>query len=152
MNKDKLIFEINRELPLIKRVVGEIDIILKKLDGKTPDTVEITALAAFASQFYTGIENCLKRISKFNGIKISSSSDWHIQLFNQYCNPPVYPLPILFNDDKRYQFTLIRKFRHYFYHGYSFKLDWAWMKSGILDVSNLYYNFECEIKKYLNSL
>ena len=71
-----------------------------------------TAAAAFLAQFYGGIENILKRISRFYGVSLPSGNLWHVELFKRFCKPPSEPLPLLFDRTLSEELAPYRKFRH----------------------------------------
>ncbi|HNV24605.1 MAG TPA: hypothetical protein PKH98_06940, partial [Candidatus Omnitrophota bacterium] len=62
--------------------------------------------------FYGGIENILKRISRFYEVNLPSSELWHVELFKRFCDPPLDPLPIIFDKSLSQDLAPFRKFRH----------------------------------------
>lgn len=107
--------EIYIEYEFLDKLKSEINKILNSIPSEKPDATQITALSAYALQFYTIIENILKRISKFNKLTLPKGSDWHLILFNRFSDPPFENLPLLFDDSIKDDFIALRKFRHYFF-------------------------------------
>ncbi len=106
----------------------------------------------FVSEFYNGIENILKRICKFNNIPLPYGEDSHIKLFNLYVTSANTTLPIIFIPEIANEFKQIRKFRHFIIHGYSFKLEWSYVKDSVAKIDSIYQIVKHNIFFYLNSL
>lgn len=79
-----LIDEINIELESMTILVEEVESLILAVGNLSPSNVEKSALGAFASQFYNGIENIFKRIHKSFNIEIPNGDDWHILLLNRF--------------------------------------------------------------------
>jgi len=114
-----------------------------------PDIVLKTAASSFMAQYYTGIENILKRISKYFNIPLPKSDSRHLELFSYFCNPPRSPLPILFTDNIRNEINELRKFRHRFQHGYSFTLEWNELLIGAKTVIDTFKPFSENVNSFL---
>ena len=149
MKVEELIAEIEIEINDIYRLASEISMIKKELKKRIPNTTEITALSTYISQFYNGIENILKRIWKFNGDSLPYGSDWHIELFKRFCNPKKGNYPIIFDDTIVEDMAMYRKFRHYYFHGYSFKIEWERLKTGVEKFEVVFNKVIKNIKEYL---
>jgi hypothetical protein len=91
---------------------------------------ERAAAAAFLAQFYTAIENILKRICYYHGEHLPTSPAWHIELFQRFCVPGYPPLPVLFDAELAVLLAPYRRFRHVATHSYAFQLDWQQMLTG----------------------
>lgn len=104
------------------------------------------------AQFYGGIENILKRISRFNSVSLPSGDTWHIDLFKRFCEPSYDPLPVLFDKYLASEMSPYRKFRHIVYHGYGFQLDWSRMQEGMENADNVFLKFKSSLSNYLQML
>jgi len=80
MTMDELREEIGIELELIGDTVRELSSLRKDVGSREPTVREKTA-AAFMAQFYGGVENILKRISRFHSVPLPAGDTWHIDLF-----------------------------------------------------------------------
>ncbi len=80
MTIDELREEINIEMELIETTLQELLALSNDVAGKEPTVREKTAAAAFMAQFYSGIENILKRISYFNSVPLPADATWHVDL------------------------------------------------------------------------
>jgi len=152
MKAEELREEISIEIEAIEKVVAELVDLLKDVEAREPTVREITAAAAFLSQFYNGIENILKRISHYYQVPLPSSETWHIELFKRFCLPSFLPLPALFDDDLASALAPFRKFRHVFYHGYGFYMDWDRMHEGITNVRAVFTHFNTKLNSFLQTL
>lgn len=151
MNKDILKEEITIEFDLIDKVIDEILSLKRNLKNEDPSTLEKTAAAAFLSQFYSGIENILKRICKFYEIPLPSGNNWHYELIKKF-QITESPLPILFDKELANLIASYRKFRHVFFHGYGFQLEWDRMQEGIDKVEIVLEAFKRNVIRFLNTL
>jgi len=122
--------EISIELELIESILQELSALHKDVAGRKPAVREKTAASAFMAQFYNGVENIFKRISRFNSVPLATGDTWHIDLFKRFCTPSYKPLPVLFDESLALAMAPFRKFRHVVHHGYGFQLEWPpWRKA-----------------------
>lgn len=152
MTVEELREEINIELELIESTLQELASLRIDTASKDPTVREKTAAASFMAQFYSGIENILKRISRFHSIPLPIGETWHIELFNRFCSPSSKGLPILFDESLALAIAPYRKFRHVVFHGYGFKLDWNRMKEGLENIDNVYSRFKANLFNYLDKI
>lgn len=152
MTADELREEISIELELIDGVCRELASLRRDLAGREPTVREKTAAAAFLAQFYGGVENILKRISRFHGAELPSGATWHSELFRRFCSPSFNPLPVLFDDTLARSLAPYRKFRHFVYHSYGFQADWERMTEGIDNLEDVFGAFKVRLDVYVNTL
>ncbi len=151
MRGDELQEEISIELESIENTLKELALLRADVSGREPSNREKTAAAAFLAQFYGGIENILKRISRYYAIPLPNGDNWHIELFKRFCDPSFNPLPALFDAQMAEAMGPFRKFRHVVYHGYGFQRDWNRMEDGIEKVEDVYSGFKEKLSDYLHS-
>jgi hypothetical protein len=119
---------------------------------REPTVREKTAAAAFLAQFYSGIENILKRISRYHNVPLPTGETWHVDLFQRFC-PPSYPdLPVLFDEDLASALAPYRRFRHVAFHGYGFQLDWSRMAEGVANVQDVFSQLKATLADYLATI
>jgi hypothetical protein len=140
--KHKLLIDMQIELDNMEIVVNDTLALLQIIDENVPDNVQKTALSAFASQFYNGVENILKRIHKHYNIPLPVGDNWHIQLLQRFSLNSDFEVPIKFSNDLIANLNDLRRFRHYFFHGYSFNIDWDILKASISDIDKLFNSFK----------
>jgi len=151
MTVDELREEIGIELELIGDSVRELSSLRNDVGAKEPTVREKTAAAAFMAQFYGGVENILKRISRFHAVTLPAGDTWHIDLFRRFCLPSHEPLPALFDAPLAATMSTFRKFRHVVYHGYGFQLDWSRMQEGMSGIEDAFHTFRAVLNKYLQT-
>lgn len=152
MNLAELKEEISIEIQLMESTVRELIVLNADVSGIEPTVREKTAAAAFLAQFYGGIENVLKRISKYHHVPLPTGDTWHVELFKQFCAPPKGALPLLFDADMERALVPFRKFRHVVFHGYGFQMDWDRMKIGIEAVEDIFSRFKRKTEEYLQQV
>lgn len=152
MKSDTLREEINIEVESIEDILRELMSLEKDVADHEPSTREKTAAAAFLAQFYNGIENILKRISKFHSISLPTGDTSHIDLFKRFCAPSYTPLPELFDESLASALAPFRRFRHVVYHSYGFQLEWERMKEGITNISDIWARFKANLFDYLKTI
>lgn len=152
MTIDELREEINIETELIEDILQELSSLRDDVAGREPSIRERTAAAAFLAQFYSGIENILKRISKYHHVVLPSGDTWHLDLFKRFCTPPYSPLPELFDGSLEADMSPFRQFRHVVFHSYGFQLEWERMKEGVEKVEDVFLRFKAKLLSYLKGL
>lgn len=152
MTPDELREEIAIELENIETVLRELHLLHEEAQGRDISLREKTAAAAFLAQFYSGIENIMKRISRYHRVPLPSGEIWHVDLFRRFCAPPFLALPVLFDEDLASDLAPYRNFRHVVHHGYGFQLDWKRLAEGIEKVNGIYLRLKIRIDDYLESL
>jgi len=152
MKREDIQEEISIEIENIRMTIQELNAIYRDVEGKTPSVRDKTAAAAFLAQFYSGIENILKRISHFLGVPLPSGDTWHVDFFRRFCIPPLHPLPLLFDAPLASELAAYRKFRHVVHHGYGFQLEWERMEEGIRHVDDIFERFLVSLEAYIKAL
>ena len=152
MTGDDLCEEISIELEQLDLVVEELSSLRSDVAGREPSLREKTAAAAFLAQFYGGVENILKRISRFHGLSLPAGDTWHADLFLRFCPPSSHPLPLLFDEHLANQMAPYRKFRHVVHHSYGFQMDWERMKEGIEGLPEVFARFRMRLEEYLRTI
>lgn len=131
---------------------SQIDIVISKIreiKGQITE-VNVAALATYLMNFYNGIENLMKRCAKEYYKKIPKGDDWHKQLLQQCCMPnnkiPLFDKKV---GDKLYDYLV---FRHFFIHGYGFKLEWDKMKSLVDNIDELWIEIKSCIAEFIKKI
>lgn len=152
MTLEDLRDDVSVELQLLETTVREA-VALRRDVGEREATVrERTAAAAFLAQFYSGVENILKRLCRFHAVPLPAGETWHVELFQRFSPPATPPLPALFNEGLAAIFSGYRKFRHVVHHGYGFQLDWARIREGIGGLETAFASFRGRLESHLGSL
>jgi len=146
MNLEK---EIDLELESMAIIVSDIKVLIDQVGNKEPTNIHKTALGGFASQFYNGIENIIKRIYKAHKIPLPKGDNWHIILIDRLSKNSDKYFPVKIEDDLLEKIADYRRFRHYFFHGYSHNLNWDILSDGVKDIDIVFNDFQTQIKKQI---
>ncbi len=119
---------------------------------REPTIREKTAAAAFLAQFYNGVENILKRLSRYHNIAIPSGETWHLDLFQRYCSPIKPEHPVLLDKAMSKALAPYRRFRHVAFHGYGFQLEWERMAEGVARIQNVSSQFKSNLSDYVKRI
>ena len=144
--------EILIELDNMQVIVREVEALQRDVADREPTNREKTAASTFLAQFYSGVENILKRLSRFHRVALPASDTWHADLFKRFCEPAFGPLPCLFEATLAAQLAPFRKFRHVVFHGYGFQIDWDRMSEGVTQVGPLFSAFQARVLEHLDRL
>lgn len=140
------------ELDRMEEVVGELQKLVRDVDRREPTVRERTAGGAFLADFYMGVENIFKRISRYHGVDLPRSDRWHVELFQRFGPTSHESLPALLTDKLADELRPYRQFRHVVHHGYGFELDWNRMEEGIQRAPEVYGSFRRQVQAYLDDL
>jgi len=149
---EELNAEIAIEFDALQQVVNELDALRRDVAGREPTVREKMAAAAFLAQFYSGIENVLKRLSRFHRVELPAGETWHLDLFKRFCAPGQPPLPLLFDEALARQLGPFRRFRHVVHHGYGFQIEWDRMREGLDQVAAILTAFRDRVADHVNNL
>ncbi len=144
--------EIAIELELMEATVQELLALQRDATERDLTIREKAAAGAFLAQFYSGVENILKRINHFHNVPLPTGNTWHVDLFRQFCSPSQEPLPALFNESLASDLAPFRRFRHVAYHSYGVQLDWRRMAEGVIRVEDVFLQFKSRLSNYLQTL
>lgn len=114
--------------------------------GKRDITVE-PAMGTYLMNFYNGIENILKRISRVYFATFPSGESWHKELLQLSIKPPVGKIAV-FNNEIIERLHIYRNFRHRFVSGYGFELKGEKMLDLIDDAEPLWNDIKKELTNF----
>ncbi len=115
MVSDKIVKDIQIEFELMDLVVNEIEQLVSEIGNNEPTNVQKTALGAFATQIYNGIENLFKRVYKHSQIQLPKGENWHIELINSFSENSIIKLPIKLSPKLINEINNYRKIKTLFY-------------------------------------
>jgi len=141
--------DIGVELEALAAIVQELLALQVDVADREPTVREQTAAAAFLAQFYTGVENILKRISAYHNVPVPTGETWHVDLFRRFCVPAYPRLPVLFDASLEVALAPYRRFRHVALHSYGFQLEWSHMVEGVAAVENVFAQITAKLTQYL---
>jgi hypothetical protein len=144
----QLIDEINIELNSMKLIVDDIELLIIEVGNNEATNIYKTALGGFAAQFYNGVENILKRIHKSYKIDLPKGENWHLDLLERFSIESGFAIPIKLSSPIIESLTDYRRFRHYFFHGYSHNINWTILLDGVKDIRLVFNQFVQELNNY----
>ena len=109
------------------------------------------AMGTYLMNFYNGVENILKRISKKYYLTTPKGESWHKELLVLSFNPPEGKIPI-FNEDMVSRLHPYRNFRHRFVSGYGFQLKGEKMLELIDNIEPLWSDIKTAISDFWSKL
>jgi hypothetical protein len=144
--------DVSVELEALEAIVQELLALQADVADREPTVREQTAAAAFLAQFYTGVENILKRISAYHHVPVPTGETWHVDLFRRFCAPAYPRLPVLFDASLEVALAPYRRFRHVALHSYGFQLEWSRMVEGVAAVDNVFAQITAKLTEYLRRI
>ena len=143
----KIIFEINEidiQLDMYKNL-------LEDTIHKSPDIIEITAIASVLHSFYNGVEKIFEIITKKLDKFIIKSGRTHQELLNNVCIASD-SRPAVINNDTYLILIDYLKFRHFFRHSYSFHLQWDKMDSLAINLFDTWKSVKEQLLEFIKFL
>jgi hypothetical protein len=109
------------EARAIEETLERLHVVRNKFDPQVKDYSIEPAMGAYLMNFYNGVENILKRVSKEYYQTVPKGESWHKELLDLSYNPPEGKAAIFSQSivEKLHQY---RNFRHRFVSGYGFQL------------------------------
>ena len=120
-------------------------------DYQKKDYLTEPAMGTYLMNFYNGIENILKRISKKYYLTMPKGESWHKELLVLSFNPPEGKIPV-FNQDMVSRLHPYRNFRHRFISGYGFQLKGEKMLELIDNIESLWIDIKRAISEFWDKL
>lgn len=123
-----------------KAEVENIDRIIKILrdikDIRKLKPLELAGLGVYIHNFYNGLENILKRMFMAKRIRVKEGPFWHKDLLQTALKQGII-------DEGLYKMLLdYLTFRHYFVHGYAFRLEAEKLYNLVENVEIVYKEFK----------
>lgn len=122
-----------------------------EFDSKNRNSLVEPAMGAYLMNFYNGIENILKRITKEYYLTFPKGASWHKELLSLSSNPPSEKIAV-FNHDITERLHPYRNFRHRFVSGYGFQLKGEKMLELIDNAKPLWIEIRKAIFDFWNKL
>ena len=149
MTESRLREEIAIQIAFLDATVREVGLLRDEISDRNPTPREIAAAGGFLADFYTGIENILKRICVSRGIVLPSGENWHRRLFKGFCEPGTPNLPILIDEELQEPLATYRRFRHVVHHSYLLQLRWSRMVEGLRALDQVYAKLKGNLRTNL---
>jgi len=101
--------------------------------------------------FYNGIENILKRITKEYYLAMPKGESWHKELLILSSKPPLGKIAV-FNQNLAERLFPFRNFRHSFVSGYGFQLKGEKMMELLDNIKQLWIDIEKTLSDFWTEL
>jgi hypothetical protein len=135
----------------IEETLERIYEVRTKFDPQIKDYLTEPAMGTYLMNFYNGIENILKRISKEYYLTMPKGESWHKELLVLSFNPPKGKIPIL-NQGIVERLHPYRNFRHRFISGYGFQLRGEKMLELVDNIEPLWIDIKKAISDFWDKL
>ena len=135
----------DNEFTNINRIVDELYSVYKPDKTEYP-VAEQAAISALLINIYSGIENILKQMLKFDKLEVDDSPDWHEKVLRKAGEIAILP-PDLIQFLSKYL-----AFRNYFLYTYIFNIKWDDMKSMVESARDIVSNVHSEVEEYIQSI
>lgn len=144
MKPEELIESIRFEIESLNIIFNDI-VHFPNKDKDQINNYDKSAIALMLSQFYNGLENIFNRTLKFHNVTINKNENFHIEIINSFNKTIFDKYSFTFTSEIQSTITILRRFRHYVFHGYSFNLEWDKLKIAIETLSIFYPKIKLEL-------
>ena len=148
---ERLKTDVLDEIEAIQEVLKDLSSLKNNLDLDKIDNTQKAAIRTFLMNFYVGVENIVKRISKEYYQTMPKGNSWYKELLNLSYAPPQGKDPI-FSQNIVNRLNPYRGFRHLFVSGYGFKLRLELMTSLINNIEFLWTDIKKAIEEFWDKL
>lgn len=135
----------------IEETLDRLSNVWSNFDPQIKDYSTEPAMGAYLMNFYNGVENILKRISKEYYLAMPKGESWHKELLVLSFNPPEGKVAI-FTQGIVERLHSYRNFRHRFVSGYGFQLKGEKMLELIDNIEPLWSDIKKAISDFLDKL
>ena len=142
--------KIRHEIYRIDKLINDAKPLLNLCKLKTPDFVEISAVAQILHSFYNGVESIVVLFLKSINEKIPNDSKWHKTIFEITFGLNSNNVVILRNDIKA-QMEKYMYFRHFIRHSYSSELKWNEMEKLVKDLEDIWVIIKNDFELFINN-
>jgi hypothetical protein len=139
------------EVGAIEETLERLHEVRSKFGQHTRDYSTEPAMGAYLMNFYNGVENILKRISKEYYEVMPKGESWHKELLFLSYNPPEGKTSI-FNQSIAERLHQYRSFRHRFVSGYGFQLKGEKMLELIDNTGPLWDDIKAAVSNFWDTL
>lgn len=143
--KEKIKFEIAE----IDREFESYSLLFDLIKLRTPDLVEMTAIASVLHSFYNGVESIFLIIAKKVDKNIPSGQKWHNDLLKQMTSINETRAEVINSDT----FEILKEyllFRHFIRHSYKWRLNWDEFKNIALNAEDCWLNVKKQFLYFIN--
>jgi len=148
---EELYEDVLDEVKAIEETLERLCEVRNQFDSNVKNYCLEPAMGTYLMNFYNGVENILKRISKKYYQTMPKGGSWHKELLILSCRPPKGKSAI-FSQSIIEKLNPYRNFRHRFVSGYGFQLKGEKMLELIDNVRPLWDDIKKAITDFCNTL
>jgi hypothetical protein len=148
---EKVVSQVKFEIGQIDHLLEVYVDLLERAQHRTPDLVEMAAIASVLHSFYNGLENIFLAIAKGIDAGVPTGSQWHRNLLTQMAKPTSTREPVLTIEITQ-RLADYLGFRHFYRHSYSFFLDWGELEKLVKTLTEVWTQTKAEIELFLNGI
>jgi hypothetical protein len=148
---EKVVSQVKFEIGQIDQLFESYADLLERVQKKTPDLVEVTAVGSVLHSFYNGLENIFLSITKGIAGEVPSGSQWHRDLLTQMTKSTAERRSVL-TAQMAHRLTDYLGFRHFYRHSYSFFLEWNEVEKLVTPLAEVWTQVKGELQLFLDSL
>lgn len=146
----KIKSQVKFEIKQIDELFQSYADLFNRVRNRSPDLVEITAIASVLHSFYNGMENIFLTIAKGIDESVPLGEQWHRELLIQMAEQTPDRNRVLTQETVQCLAKYLA-FRHYFRHSYSFFLEWKELKELVDPLEGDWKRIKNEILLFLNN-
>jgi hypothetical protein len=148
---EKVISQVRFETGRIDHLFESYADLLERVQAKSPDLVEITAVAAVLHSFYNGLEKIFLSIAKGIDRNVPTGAQWHRDLLTKMTEATSNRGPVLTVDTAR-RLANYLGFRHFYRHSYSFFLEWDELEGLVTPSAKVWGQVKDDLQLFLDGL
>ena len=150
-SRDVIASRLAFEIAQVDQLLTVYSDLLDSARERTPDPVELAALASVLHSFYNGIENMLLCVAKGLDGPVPTGPKWHRDLLLQM-GERNDRRPAVFSPETSRKLDEYLAFRHFYRHAYSFFLDWGEVRTLVLNLGEVWMQVKSEIGAFVQAL
>jgi hypothetical protein len=148
---EKTAGQVRFEVEQIDQLFTVYSDLFEHVQQRTPDMVEVAAIASVLHSFYNGLENIFMSIAKGLDQQVPSGPQWHRDLLVQMSQQTSHRRGVI-SAELAERIADYLAFRHFYRHSYSFFLEWGELKGLVTPLRQVWDQVKGELSEFLKSL
>jgi len=144
--------DLKSELEELEKLVSELEDLKPSENSEEVDRKTLRAIGSVLHDFYSGIENMLKRVAMEMEGELPRGGEWHRQLLARMSVKIDEVRPPVISKETRDKLEEYMRFRHLFRHSYGFELKWKRCRDLCFYMPDLFKKIADEIGSFIGFL
>jgi len=147
----EVVEQVTFEISQIDTLLKTYSDLLMQVEHRTPNTVEIAAVASVIHSFYNGLENIFLSIAKQIDGQVPSGGESHRKVLTQMTRANRKRNSVLSKETA----TILEDylaFRHFYRHSYTFIIDWNKLRELVIPLDQNWSQIKAELQKFSTNL